>query len=630
MRALTRLAIGTAAVSTLLATSLDVARAANAPQVVHLAKAERAPRIDGTLRDPAWQHAPAFTDFKTLHPTFGKEASEHTEAYLTYDHESIYVGIRSLDSEPGRIRSRATQRDKEGPDDWVAFCLDSRNDGLSAVFFMVTPGGVQVDGTLDPNGSRNTSFDTKWASATARTDNGWTAEMAIPFARLPFRRNERVVMGFKIARFISRISEEVNFPAIGPETVPHLSGFQKIEFSGIGRSRLSIDRPLIDIHRISKDRLRLRTVADIDTYEGRVREWGDASVFDYLVFPARELQPAAKPFQFARRAQEGEVAKIFDGLECYPGKKIGDLDALLSQTETSSFIVIQNDAILYEKYFNGYQRDSIVTSFSVAKSFASTLVGIAIDEGHIGGVSDPITKYIPELGKRDERFTRITIRDLLTMASGIRYKEDEPSYDNRITYLEPDLRKAAIEKTVIIEPPGKHWVYNNYHPLLIGMILERVTGRSVTSYLQEKLWAPMGMQYGGSWSVNSDNNGLEKMESGINAHSLDFAKLGRLFLNNGRWEGKQVVSESWVQQATQPEEKPSGFYEDNPLFYYKYFWWGIRRPGGKSDFFGLGNKGQYVYVCPQKNLIIVRNGIEFGLPAQRWARLFYAYASATR
>ena len=141
------------------------------------------------------------------------------------------------------------------------------------------------------------------------------------------------------------------------------------------------------------------------------------------------------------------------------------------------------------------------------------------------------------------------------------------------------------------------------------------------------------MEYPGSWSIDSQKDGFEKMESGINARAIDFAKFGRLFLNHGRWEGKQIVSEAWVEQATQPEEKPSSYYHDDPFFvaqghYYKYFWWGSKRPAGKSDFYGVGNKGQYVYVCPQKNVIIVRNGIDFGLPSGRWVRLFYDFASA--
>jgi CubicO group peptidase (beta-lactamase class C family) len=585
------------------------------------------------LDDPAWRRAARFRDFKTMHPVAGDAPSERTEVYLTYDRDNVYVGFRAFDSDPSKIRSQATQRDNPESDDWVAFCLDSRNDELGALFFMVTPGGVQVDGTLDANGDPNMAFDTQWSSATARTPDGWTAEMAIPFKRLPFRWSPQVVMGFKVARFVGRKSEEVDFPAILPDKAPQLTQFQKVQFSGIERSQVAVDAPLIDVQEMTARKLRLKTAPDLDTYQGRVRVWGDASVVDYLVFSARELKPAATPFHFDRKPQEGRVAEVFDRLEYVPGKRVENLDEFLRKTETTSFIVIQNDAVLYEKYFNGYRRDSLVTSFSMAKSFDSTLVGIAIDEGLIGAVSDPITKYVPELATRDERFGRITIRDLLTMASGIRYNADEPYYDNRVTYLSPDLRKAALDDTVVVHPPGERWVYNNYHPLLIGMVLERVTGKSVTAYLQEKLWDAVGMEYAGSWSINGGPDSLEKMESGINARAVDFAKFGRLMLADGRWEGKQVVSAAWVEQATQPEMKPSRYYDDDPFFvtqghYYKYFWWGATRPGGKSDFYAEGNKGQFIYISPQKNMIIVRNGVDFGLPASGWVRLFHDFASA--
>ena len=328
-----------------------------------------------------------------------------------------------------------------------------------------------------------------------------------------------------------------------------------------------------------------------------------------------------------------QVASLFRHLEYLPGKEVGDLDTILRDTQTTSFIVIRDDRVVYEKYFNGYRRDSIVTSFSVAKSFDSTLVGIASEEGLISSISDPITKYLPELAKRDARFSQITIKDLLAMSSGIRYEEDAPRHDDWLTYMYPDLRELALQRTEVVESPAKHWLYNNYNPLLIGMILERVTGKPVTQYLQEKLWSPLGMEYPGSWSTNTETNGLEKMESGINARAIDFAKFASLILHEGRWQGKQIVSASWIKQATQPEEKSAEYYDNSPFFiaqghYYKYFWWGCKRTNGKSDFYGIGNKGQYIYISPQKNLVIVRNGIDYGLPSTRWVSLFYDFAGA--
>ena len=142
-------------------------------------------------------------------------------------------------------------------------------------------------------------------------------------------------------------------------------------------------------------------------------------------------------------------------MEYAPGKRVGDVERFLIRSNTTSFLVIKNDVVIYENYFNGYKRDSIVTSFSTAKSFDSTLVGIAIDEGKIGSGHDPITKYLPELARRDPRFAQITIQDLLLMSSGMRYNEDPPDRDNDVTYHAADLRKAALEKTAIVDAPGK-------------------------------------------------------------------------------------------------------------------------------------------------------------------------------
>jgi CubicO group peptidase (beta-lactamase class C family) len=246
-------------------------------------------------------------------------------------------------------------------------------------------------------------------------------------------------------------------------------------------------------------------------------------------------------------------------------------------------------------------------------------------------VTDPITRYLPELARRDPRFSQITIQDLLRMASGLRYVEDEGPYDNRWTYLPPDLRRSALERSTIVEKPGRRWLYNNYNPLLIGMILERVSHHTVTELLQRWIWSPLGMQYGGSWSIDSRTHGFEKMESGINARPVDFAKLGSLYLHAGTWNGRQVVSSGWVTDATQPWPTPTGYFEDQGFFgpgghYFGYFWWGDSRSGGPSDFHTVGNKGQFIYCSPQKHLVIVRTGMDFGVSSARWLRLFREFA----
>ena len=153
-------------------------------------------------------------------------------------------------------------------------------------------------------------------------------------------------------------------------------------------------------------------------YVNRVLRWRDSDVYDYQKFPERPLAISDSPFEFSLNLDEEHVRTQ---LEIASG--VDDFDSFLEKNRTQAFIVIQDDTILYEKYFNGASRDSIVTSFSIAKSFTSALIGIAISEGHIHSVDDPITDYLPELAERDPAFANITIRNLLMMSSGIKYTE---------------------------------------------------------------------------------------------------------------------------------------------------------------------------------------------------------------
>jgi len=343
---------------------------------------------------------------------------------------------------------------------------------------------------------------------------------------------------------------------------------------------------------------------------------------DYLTLPSRELTASPNSFQFAvDTSKEMLVQETFES-----GAGIENIDAFLADTGTWAFMVIQNDTIIYERYFKEYQHDSMVTSFSVAKSFDSALIGIAIDEGDIKSVNDPITDYIPELAERDPRFRDIQIRHLLMMASGLRFDDDTIllAQDDNLTYALDNLRHLALTETEVVEQPGVTFLYNNYNPLLLGMILERATGKSVTAYLQEKIWDPIGMEYDGSWSLDSEESGFEKMESGINARPVDFAKFGRLYLNGGNWSGIQVIPAEWVAVSTQD----NGLIQDAPI-YYGYMWWGEKCNPDSQDFLAVGNYGQYIYISPAKNLIIVRNGEEYGVGDWvPWAEAFCKFAEA--
>ena len=342
-------------------------------------------------------------------------------------------------------------------------------------------------------------------------------------------------------------------------------------------------------------------------YLTRTIFWGESDYKDLQRFPARTIHNAPPVSHFDKLPADNPYASQIEAIA--RDSSNGSLERYLQASGTTAFLVVHDDKLLYERYFNGYDQRSLNTSFSMAKSFASSLVGIAIDEGHIKSVDEPITNYIPQLLKKDNRFKSITIRNLLTMSSGIKYEEGatlpwSDEADDTKTYYSTDLRELALNSQ-IEGKAGQYFEYNNYNPLLVGMIIERATGMHVARYLQQKLWKPMGMEADGSWSLDSKNDGFEKMESGVNARARDFARFGMLFAKEGNWRGKQLISRQWVEESTRPDTTM------DPSQDYQYFWW-VNTPNGKNHFSAQGNYGQYIYVAPEKDLVIVRLGKEEG------------------
>jgi CubicO group peptidase (beta-lactamase class C family) len=343
----------------------------------------------------------------------------------------------------------------------------------------------------------------------------------------------------------------------------------------------------------------------------RAMLWREADVGDQYRFPARTI-PAGDEASPLPAGDEIDPPAPPSGAEDDRA-----FDEFLRGTGTLGFVVLDDDLLVYERYFEGADRQTRQTSFSVAKSFVSTLIGIAIDEGLIGSVTDPVTEYLPELSERDPRFERITLRDLLTMSSGIRYEEQSlplPWGDDVDTYYGTDLRDLGLSATQIVRPPGQEWLYNNYNPLLLGLVLERATGTSVSDYMATKLWQPLGAEADATWSLDTEASGFEKMESGLNATPVDYARFGELFLLAGEWNGQRIVSEDWVREATAADVTT------DPAGHYQYFWWiDTQRP---DRFYALGNFGQYIYVAPDAGAVIVRNGRDWGAENDTWLSVF--------
>lgn len=326
---------------------------------------------------------------------------------------------------------------------------------------------------------------------------------------------------------------------------------------------------------------------------GRFVIYNFADINDHKKFPARSIERGDHAFQFPV-AEEGKVPK---GLNV--GESVYPFEEYLEDNNTVAFLIIRNDTIQYENYWGNYDEASVVPSFSMAKSFTSILIGCAIDDGLIQSVDESVTRYIPELS--ESGFDAVTIAHLLQMTSGLDFKESysNPFGDAATFYYGRDLRKA-IAKMKLKSLPGKQFEYVSGNTQLLGLILERaLQDETVAAYFEEKIWKPLEMEYDASWSLDRKNNGLEKTFCCVNARARDYAKIGRLYLNNGNWNGRQIVSEGWVGQSTKVDTA------DGSKWYYQYQWW---LPTKSGDFMAQGILGQYIYVHPTKNLVIVRLG----------------------
>ncbi len=342
---------------------------------------------------------------------------------------------------------------------------------------------------------------------------------------------------------------------------------------------------------------------------GRFAWYNFSNITDYKIFPSRPLPASAVPFRFVEATQTGT--------EKSKNATLSRLDSTLQNSPTVAFLIIRNDSLLFEKYYRDYEQSSTVASFSMAKSYTSALIGIAISEGHIQSVQDKLIAYIPELATKPG-FDKLTIRHLLQMTSGIKSNE---SYHNpfgaaaRIYYgrrLRPYIARLKIDYE-----PGTRFAYRSINTQLLGLILERATKRNVTDYLNEKLWQPMGAEYEASWSIDKKKNGLEKTFCCINAKARDFAKFGRLYLHKGNWNGMQLIPASWVAESTKIDTTQGS------VWYYQYQWWFTNQK--QANFVANGLHGQYIYVNPGKNLIMVRLGKQPG--NVNWQRFFEATAA---
>ncbi len=346
---------------------------------------------------------------------------------------------------------------------------------------------------------------------------------------------------------------------------------------------------------------------------GRFFIYNFADTRDHKKFPSRPLPASATPFHYAVADPQRDPKSI----------KVGDkeyvFENFLKDHKTVAFMIIRRDTILYEKYFKGYDPSSIHTSFSMAKSVIGMLIGLAIEDGFIRDVQQPVTDFVPEMAKKG--WDKVTLEHVLQMTSGMDFNE---SYVNPFGTAASFYYGRRLEKNTmklgLKREPGTEFHYMSGNSQLLGVILEgalRAKGdqRTVTQYLNDKLWQPLGMEFDGSWSIDRKEGGIEKTFCCLNAPARDFAKFGSLYLHQGNWQGKQLVPAEWVERSTRVDTT------NGSAARYQYQFW---LPSGDGDYMMQGILGQFVYVDPARELVMVRLGTKYG--GVPWPRVFRALA----
>lgn len=330
---------------------------------------------------------------------------------------------------------------------------------------------------------------------------------------------------------------------------------------------------------------------------GRMIRYYKADIDDHKIFPYTEVNTGTETFYF-KDGTQSKYAKRIDTLRVKNNGKSILFKTLLDQaTETTAYLVIKNDSIISENYFEGYKRDSISNIFSVSKSVTSLLLGIAIDEGKITAVDDPITKYIPELSEANETFNKLTLKHLLNMRSGLKFEETYSSPFDEVSKLYYGKNQIKqIKNMAFTSTPGTVHEYQSVCTTLLGIAIERATQKELGKYLEEKVWIPLQMENPATWSLDDTKRRNTKAFCCLNTTAIDLAKIARLYLNKGVFNGKQIVSKQWIEKSIIANK-------NNDCYQYQWY-----SNDCGTDFYALGILGQIIFVSPKDNIIIIRLG----------------------
>ncbi len=283
-----------------------------------------------------------------------------------------------------------------------------------------------------------------------------------------------------------------------------------------------------------------------------------------------------------------------------------ETEAFLADTKTSALLVVKDDVIKYEQYFLGGGEDTLFSSNSMGKSFVSALLGIAVSEGYVEDIEDPIGKYVPEFVGTD--LETIPIRACLQMASGIDFDEDTDMSGFSMRTLLGSPAMKVIAKYGVQEAPYTYRRYLSINTEILGAVITNATGRSLAEYMEEKLWKRIGTAHDAYWTLS---NGTELAMGGLSVSLRDYARFARLYLNGGSYNGTQILPADWVQDSfdvSKAYSKPGANHDAYNAIGYGYQWWVPE--GDEGEFMAIGVYGQWIYVNPTSQVIIVKTSAD--------------------
>lgn len=277
------------------------------------------------------------------------------------------------------------------------------------------------------------------------------------------------------------------------------------------------------------------------------------------------------------------------------------LDRYATDYKLAGIVVLHEGRIRLERYALSDSAAGRWTSFSMAKSLTSTLVGTAIRDGFIGSVDDPVTRYIPDL--RGSAYDGVTVRQLLTMTSGVKWNEDYTDLDSDVARAGTAVPDPGVDATVSYmrklprdAPPGEKWLYSTGETCLLGVLVRQATQKTLATYLSEKIWAAYGMEQDASWQL--DVTGHEVGRCCFQAALRDYARFGQFILDGAQIDGRPIVADGWLEAATR---KPAGI--GQPGRGYGYQWW----TWDDGTFDALGIHGQMIHIDPARRLVVAIN-----------------------